>query len=1025
MNISTPFILRPIATFLLMLALFVGGMTAYFLLPIAAMPEIEFPTIAVTANLPGADPETMAASVAQPLERQFAALPGITQITSTSILGFTQVTLQFDLSRPIDGAASDVQAAITAAQGNLPKNLPNPPTYRKVNPADSPILILGLTSDALPIETVDQYADLNLARQISTMLGVGQVVIFGQQTYAPTVKVNPAALAWRGVGLDEVANAVSTSSAQLPVGTLQGPDRAYQIGTNGQLFSPTDIGQVIVTYRSGAPVRLNQVADVVVGPQDSLQAGWVKEQRGEMIGIWRQPGANTLALVDSIKAALPQLKRGIPASVNLSVVSDRSILIRESFEDVKWTLIAAVILVIVVIFAFLRNLGATAIPSVTVPLSLVGTFAVMYVMGYTLDNLSLMGLTLAVGLVVDDAIVMVENIYRYLEEGLDRKAAAIEGAQEIGFTIVSITISLVAVFIPILFMSGIVGRLFREFGVVVSSAVALSAVIALTLSPMMASLLLTNPKSHRHGRLYEHSERAFDWAIAQYIKGLEFTLRHQPATMALNIVLIVAFGWMFYVMPKGFFPQEDTGIVFGVTQADQDISFEGMSRRQAEVAAIIARDPDVESFGSFIGGGGSSGTNSGRFFIQLKPYSERTASADGVIARLRAKFAQIPGVLTFLQSIQNIRIGARLTATQYQFTLRDSDLAELNEWAPQVLARMQTLPGLHDVASDQQAGGFRLMINIDRDAAARLGVNVTGIQQTLYDSFGKPFIAQLYGSTNTYRVVLEVEKQYQTSESALSRIYVRSSNDKLIPIRQFATLEPMQAPIAINHENQVPSVTISFNLAPKKSLGDAVDAVQNALVEMGAPISLQGSFSGTAREFQRSLATQPLLIGAALFVVYIVLGVLYESFVHPITILLSLPSAAVGAVFFLYVFGFDLTMMAIIGLVMLIGIVKKNAIMMIDFAIERTRGGHMRPEEAIHEAAILRFRPILMTTMAAVFVTLPLAVGIGAGADLRQPLGVAVVGGLLVSQALTMFTTPVTYLYMERLSHWISGKRGT
>ncbi|QGN00185.1 efflux RND transporter permease subunit [Methylocystis parvus] len=1024
MNISTLFILRPIATFLLMLALLVGGVTAYFLLPVAAMPEIEFPTIVVTANLPGADPETMAASVAQPLERQFAALPGVNQISSTSILGFTQVTLQFDLSRQLDGAASDVQAAISAAQGNLPKNLPTPPTYRKVNPADSPVIILGLTSKALPLETVDQYADLNIAQQIATMSGVGQVLIFGQQTFAPTIKVNPAALAWRGIGLDAVASAVSNNTAQLPVGALQGSERALQIGTNGQLFNPKDIGRVIVAYRNGAPVRLDQVANVVVGPQDPLQAGWVKLERGEMIGIWRQPGANTLELVDAIKAALPRLRQGMPASIELSVVSDRSVSIRESFADVKWTLVAAVVLVILVIFAFLRNIRAAAIPSVTVPLSLVGTFAAMYVLGYTLDNLSLMGLTLAVGLVVDDAIVMVENIFRYLERGQDAKSAAIDGAQEIGFTIVSITISLIAVFIPILFMSGIVGRLFREFGVVVSTAVALSALIALTLSPMMASLLLLNPEEARHGRLYDLSERAFDRVVAFYTRGLDFTLRHQPSIMTLNIALIFASGWLFYHLPKGFFPQEDTGIVFGVTQADEDISFDGMAQRQQKVAEIIAQDPAVESFGSFIGGGASSGMNTGRFFIQLKPFTERLANADAIIQRLRGKFSEVPGVMTFLQSIQNIRIGARLTATQYQYTLRDIDLRELNDWAPRVFAKMRTLHGLLDVASDQQTGGSRLMINVDRDAAERLGVHVTGIQQTLYDSFGKPFIAQLYGSTNTYRVILEVERQYQTGASAISRIYVNSANGKLIPVQQFATLQQMPAPIAINHENQVPAVTISFNLASDVALGQAVAETETAMTEIGAPSSLQGSFSGTAREFQRSLSTQPLLIAAALFVVYIVLGVLYESFAHPVTILLSLPSAAVGALFFLNLFGFDLTMMAIIGLLMLIGIVKKNAIMMVDFAIERTRRESMSPQQAIHEAAILRFRPILMTTMAAIFVTLPLAVGFGAGAELRQPLGIGVVGGLIVSQALTIFTTPVTYLYMEQVGTWLSSKFG-
>ena len=819
MNISAPFIARPIATTLLMLALLVAGAVGYNLLPVAALPNVDIPTLSVTASLPGADPETMASSVAQPLERQFADLPGVTQITSINVLGNTQITLQFDLSRSLDGAASDVQGAINAAEGSLPKNLPNPPTYRKTNPADHPVLILGLTSAVMPLTDLDRYADLNIAQRIASMTGVGQVLIFGEQKYAPTIMVNPLAVAARGIGLDEIAAAISTSTANLPVGTLQGPVQSVQIGTNGQLFSAQDIGRVVVSYRNGAPVRLDDIARVVSGSENPLQASWVGTERGEMIGIWRQPGANTVDLVDRIQAALPSLRAGIPPGVNVSVISDRSVSIRESFSDVKLTLLGAIVLVVLVIFAFLRSFWATAIPSVTVPLSLVGTFGFMYVLGYSLDNLSLMALTLAVGLVVDDAIVVLENIFRYLEQGRDRLTAALMGSQEIGFTIVSITLSLIAVFIPLLFMSGIVGRLFREFGVVVTIAVALSAVIALTLSPMMASLVLQDPKTARHGTVYRWSERGFKALIQGYERGLAFTLHHQRPVMALNLLLILLSGWMFYAMPKGFFPQEDTGLLFGFSQADPDISFPGMSDRQEAVAKVIAADPDVAAFGSSIGGTGGSGLNTGRVFIQLKPFDQRTARADQIIQRLRPKLAAIPGITVFMQSIQNIQVGGRLARTQYQYTLQDVNIDELNTWAPKMLATLRTLPGLQDVATDQSAGAVQLMIKINRDSAARLGVNVTTIQQTLYDAFGQPYITQLYGPLNTYHVLLEVAPRYQTDVSALTRIYVHGSGGTLIPLSQIATLEPVAATLAINHQGQFPSVTLSFNLAPGYPLG--------------------------------------------------------------------------------------------------------------------------------------------------------------------------------------------------------------
>jgi hydrophobe/amphiphile efflux-1 (HAE1) family protein len=1021
-NISAPFIARPIATVLLMVALFAGGVVGYNLLPVAALPTIDFPTLTVSASLPGADPETMASSVAQPLERQFANLPSVNQITSISVLGATQISLQFDLSRSLDGAASDVQAAINAAQGFLPKNLPTPPTYRKVNPADHPVLILGLTSDSVPLTDLDRYADLNLAQRIAAMSGVGQVAIFGERKYAPTIMVNPQALAARGIGLDDVAGAIAGLTADLPVGTLQGPQTSYQIGTNGQLFDPEEIGQAIVVYRNGAPVRVKDIAKVTSGAESPLQMSWVGTRPGEMIGVWRQPGANTIELVDRVLDALPAFEAGIPKSITVSLVSDRSVSIRESFTDVKLTLLGTVFLVVLVIFVFLRSFWPTLIPSVTVPLSIVGTFAVMYMLGYSLDNLSLMALTIAAGLVVDDAIVMLENVFRYLEQGCDRVTAALRGSEEIGFTIVSITVSLIAVFIPMLFMSGIVGRLFREFGIVVSVAVVLSAMIALTLSPVMASLVLEDPTKRGHGRVYQWSERAFSRVVGGYERWLTVTLRHRRTTMTVNLLLLALSGFLFYSLPKGFFPQEDTGLVFGFTDGDRDVSFEGMSQRQEAVLKVIEADPDVAAFGASIGGSSSSGLNTGRIYIQLKPLSERTGSAQQFIDRLRPKLAEVPGITTYMQSMQNIQIGARLSRTQYQYTLQDIDLDELNQWAPKMLAKLKTIPGLQDVASDQQTGASRLMIHINRDNASRLGVNIATIQQTLYDAFGQPFVAQLYGSLNTYHVVIEVEPRYQTDVSALSRIYVHGAGGRLIPLSQFATFETQPTALSVNHQGQFPAVTLSFNLARGYSLGQAVQSIQRAEAELDKPATVQTSFQGTAADFQSSLSTQPLLIAAALFAVYIVLGVLYESFAHPITILLTLPPASVGALLALKLFGLDLSMMAIIGLIMLIGIVKKNAIMMIDFALERMRSEGKSAEEAAFEAAVFRFRPIMMTTMSAVLGTLPIAIGIGAGADLRQPLGISVVAGLLVSQALTLFTAPVTFIYMEQLSEWVSGE---
>ncbi|HXC90196.1 MAG TPA: efflux RND transporter permease subunit [Stellaceae bacterium] len=1022
MNLSEPFIRRPIATALLMAALLVGGIIGYNLLPVAALPSVDFPTISVTASLPGASPQIMASSVAQPLERQFAELPGVNQITSTNVQGTTSITLQFDLSRDIDGAAADVQAAINAASGLLPKQLPNPPTYKKVNPADQPVLILGLTSDVMNLHELDQYADLNLAQRISMLSEVGQVVIFGEQKYAPTIQLNPAALAARKVALDDVATALSNNTVELPVGTLQGAQQAYQIGANSQLLKVNQLDKVIVAYRNGAPVRVKDVGRVVDGSDAPLQLDWVNNHIGEMIGIWRQPGSNTLELVDRVKKMLPQLQAGIPPSVKLTMVSDRSLSISASFTDVKLTLGFTIALVVLVIFAFLRSFWATVIPSITVPLALVGTFAVLYLGGYSLDNLSLMALTLAVGLVVDDAIVMLENIYRYLEKGDDALTAALKGSSEIGFTIVSISISLIAVFIPLLFMSGIVGRLFREFGVTVAVAIVLSAIIALTLSPTMAALVLRDPRSVRHGRLYEWSERAFERTIRGYERALRLVLRFRFWAMLLNLALIALTGWLVVTIPKGFFPDEDTGLIFGFTEASPSISFMGMADLQQRAAAVILKDPDVLTAGSAIGGGASSGINTGRLFISLKPWNKRKATEDQIIARLRPKLAQVPGITTYLQPVQSIQIGGRLSRTQYQYTLQDINMQELQEWAPKVEARMKSIGGLEDVASDLEQTSPQLTIRINRDLAARLGISPSAIETTLYDAFGQRYVTELYAPLNTYHVVMEVMPAYQQDVSALSHLYVEGSGGP-VPISQFADLAPTTTTVAVNHQGQFPAVTLSFNLAPKFSLGDAVNAINRATQEIGLPRTVLTSFQGTAQAFQASLTTQPLLIAAAIFAVYVVLGILYESFIHPITILMSLPPASVGALLCLELFGFDLSVIAIIGLIMLIGIVKKNAIMMIDFALERVRQEHKSAEEAIYEAAVMRFRPIMMTTMAAILGTLPIALGIGAGAELRQPLGVAVVGGLVVSQALTLFTIPVTYLYMEEFSEWLGGFR--
>jgi hydrophobe/amphiphile efflux-1 (HAE1) family protein len=1020
MSISEPFIRRPIATILLMAALFVGGITGYLLLPVSAMPNVAFPTISVSASLPGASPDVMAASVAQPLERQFAMIPGVTQIVSTNIEGNTNITVQFALSRNLDGAASDIQAAINAASGSLPKNLPSPPSYRKVNPADTPVLLLGLTSKVMPLYEVNHYADTGIAQQLSTLPGVGQVLIFGQQQFAPTVQLNPSALAARGIGLNQVATAISNATAEQPLGSLQGPQQAYQIGANGQIFSARKLGNVIVAYKDGAPVRIKDLGRVIIGSDTPFVASWVNDRLGEIVAIWKQPDANTLQLVDAVKSELPRLEAAIPRAIHVSVIADRSLSIRASVSDVEFALGLTIVLVVLVTFVFLRTFWATVIPSITMPLSLVGTFGVMYLLGYSLDNISLMALTLAVALVVDDAVVMLENVFRYLETGDDPLSAALKGAGEIGFTIVSITISLIAVFIPVLFMGGIIGRMFREFGVTVAIAIVLSAILALTLSPTMAALVLENPHAMRHGRLYRANERAFAWLRNGYARLLRVVLRWRLWAFLFNLALIALSLWLVVAIPKGFLPQEDTGLIFAFTKADPDVSFAQMAALQKQATAVVLANPNVASVGSAIGGGASTGDNTGRMFINLKPWNERKATAQQVIAQLYPKLSRVPGIETFMQVLQDVRVGARLAPTQYQYTLQDMNSAQLYRWAPKVLARMKTIPGLTEVTSDQQTDAPQVELDINRNLAARLGVNVSTIEQTLGEAFGQSYVAQLYGTTNTYHVIMELAPQYQDNPSALSRLYVSGSGGQLVPLSQFVRMVPRLTNLAVNEQGEFPAVTISFNLKPGTALGQAVNRIQAAEQQMHAPPTLIGSFQGTAQAFQASLKTEPLLIAAAIFAVYVVLGVLYESFIHPITILLSLPAAAVGALAALDLFGFELTLIAIIGLLMLIGIVKKNAIMMIDFALERRRHQHLSAEQAIYEAAVLRFRPIMMTTMAAIFGILPIAIGFGAGAALRQPLGVAVVGGLVVSQILTLFTIPVTYIYMDRLSDWLA-----
>jgi hydrophobe/amphiphile efflux-1 (HAE1) family protein len=1023
MNISAPFIARPIATSLLMVGLLLVGLAAYPLLPVASLPNVNYPTISVTAQLPGADPQTMASSVATPLEEQFGQIPGVTQMTSSSALGFTSITLQFELSRDIEGAATDTLAAINAAGGQLPPGMIFPPTIRKVNPADTPILVLALTSDTLPLTTVDAYAENILLQKISQISGVGLVGIGGQQKPAIRVQVNPQALAARGVGLEDVRNVISQANVDLPKGTLNSPRRTYTINTNDQLLNPDAYNQLIVAYRNGSPVRVKDVGNAINGPENDLLAAWFNRQRAILLAVQRQPNANVIATVDRIKAMLPQLQAAIPKDIKVSILSDRTQTIRASVSDVRFTLMLTVALVVMVIFLFLRNFWATVIPAVTVPLSLIGTFAVLYEFGYSLDNLSLMALTIAVGFVVDDAVVVIENIVRHLEEGLTPMQASIKGAGEIGFTIVSITLSLIAVFIPLFLMGGYVGLLFREFAITVSVSLVLSLLISLTLTPMMCSRLL-KPETGQHGRLYRLFERGFDGLVAFYGRGLKIVLRHRFITLMVMLGTIVLTGYLYVIIPKGFFPQQDTGMIVGITEASQDISFPAMAERQQAVINTVLQDPAVASVGSQIGAGGPTATlNDGRMFIALKPQSERKASADEVINRLRPKLARLQGITLYMQAAQDITVGGRLSRTQYQYTLSDPDPGELNHWSALFLDKLKTIPGIADVASDQQNAGPLLDITINRDVASSYGILPATIDNTLSDAFGQRIVSTMLTQQNQYHVVLEVEPQFQFGPNALNDIYINSSSGQQVPLSTLVTSTEKVAPLVVNHQGQFPSVTISFNLLPGTAIGDAVTAIQHAEQQLGKPASLTTSFQGNAQAFQSSLSSTPLLIAAALVVIYIILGVLYESTIHPITILSTLPSAGIGALLILMAFHFDLSVIALIGIILLIGIVKKNAIMLIDFALDAERHQGMSAEDAIYKACMLRFRPILMTTMAALLGAVPLMIGTGTGSEIRQPLGYTIVGGLFLSQLLTLYTTPVVYLYLDRFRVWASALR--
>ncbi len=1022
MNFSELFIRRPVMTTLVMTAILIFGFAGYRQLPVSDLPNVDFPTINVSASLPGASPETMAAAIATPLEKQFSTIAGISSMTSTSSQGVTVITLQFELSRDIDAAAQDIQAAISVAQSQLPRDMPSPPSFRKVNPADTPILYVVLTSPSLTLSELDEYGETLMAQRISMVDGVAQVLVYGAQKYAVRIRVDPGALASQGIGINEVANAVQNANVNLPTGTLDGRYRQYTVEASGQVSTAAEFRPIIVAYRRGHPVRLADLGHVIDDVQNNKAAAWFVDQRAIVLAIQRQPGTNTVAVAGAVRSLLPTFQAQLPPSVSLQVLFDRSDSIRASLRDVKLTLLLTLILVVLVIFVFLRNVSATLIPSLALPMSIVGTFVVMYYLGFSLDNLSLMALTLSLGFVVDDAIVMLENIVRHMEMGKKPLEAAFDGSREIGFTIVSMTLSLAAVFIPILLMGGILGRLFREFGVTISTAILISGFVSLTLTPMMSSRFLRKEAGRQHGHLYNRLERMFASMLDSYKAGLRWSLGHRGVVMVFLVVVLAGTVFLFRAIPKGFLPSEDNNQIFVSTEAAQGISFDNLVKHQRALASIVVQDPNVEAFMSSCGSRGSGTSNTGNMFIRLKPRSQRKLSVDEVIQELRPKLAVVPGIAVFMQNPPPIRIGGRLTKSQYQYTLQGSDTDELYRSASGLLDEMQAIRELQDVTSDMQITNPQVSVEIDRDRASVLGVTSQEIETALYTAYGSRRISTIYAPNNTYDVIMEVEPQYQMDPDALSMLYVSSKFGNLVPLSAVASIEQSVGPLSVNHSGQLPAVTLSFNTAPGVSLGNAVGKVEDAAANI-LPATISTSFQGTAQAFQSSLTGLKLLLLLAVLVIYLVLGILYESFIHPLTILSALPFAGFGALVTLMAFGVELNIYAFVGIIMLVGLVKKNGIMMIDFALDAQRGEGKNPTEAIFDACVIRFRPIMMTTMAALMGTLPIAIGFGAGAESRQPLGLAVVGGLVFSQFLTLFVTPVFYVYMDDLQNRIRSVR--